>query len=148
MRIWARKSALIQPRTSLGKSGRSCLQRLGVGHLAGAVVRRAPQRLRGPVHDLSKFVKILSDFSKIITNFCTQYSIFQHFRNLQDFAKFCKIPVNFTKKLKISEHFQTLAKFWEIFANCCTSRCFAKKTLRKFANFACKDDFLVDLEKC
>ena len=59
-----------------------------------------------------EFVKISSNFSKIFTNFCIQYSIFQHFSKSTHFCKILqKILQHFAKFLRISENF---AKFCKI----------------------------------
>ena len=131
MRIWTRKSASIQPRTSLGKSDgvvaswksfQMTFQQPAVdpalglvqgGLEAAVVLALVAVDLCCCWSDQTKtaiFVKFLSNFSKIITNFCIQDSIFQRFSESTRFykilSKFCQNSV------KILQHF---VKFLQIF---------------------------------
>ena len=135
MRIWTRKSASIQPRTSLRKSDVSCRSRGADGcEVVARLVLWLLTRLQSeggripnsPMMHLGEFqqnfVKILSNFSKFFINFCIQYSIFQNLQNSgeKNSVKFCK---TFCKILRISENFakfckirQKVSKFLQVFA--------------------------------
>ena len=82
-----------------------------------------PRLARTALEQLGNFSRILSNISsnlnKIFTNFCIQYSIFQHFSKS---TYFCKILQNFAEILRISENFakfcticQKMSKFLQIF---------------------------------
>ena len=115
MRIWTRKSASIQPRTSLRKSDvmRIARQRPGLrrrrGRLLFPLARQIPPRRWAKRedhagscngHDTSLFPKLVLGW--IEADFCNQGLILQHFSRstrksssreqiLQIFAKFCEI---------------------------------------------------------
>ena len=145
MRIWTRKSASIQPRTSPGKSDGVAAQRCparGRGHseAMGSGEERCRESwaaLQRPGHFLicvveGIFVKFLSNFCQISAKssqfFASKVAFFSIFQNLLDFAKFCKTPamffVFFSKFCIFSENFQKILKIFakfreilQIFAN-------------------------------
>ena len=168
MRPWTRKSAPIQPRTSLRKSDVSWP---GVTRPGGVELRGAADSWVAAAHrvdvagEVSKnqaaaaqrfqhhldwilakfcqnFVKISSNFSKIFINLCIQYSIFQHFSKSTHFCKILqKILQNFAKILRISENF---AKFSEN----CQKFCKVLHFLAEICQICSREDgFLVDFEK-
>ena len=140
MRIWTRKSASIQPRTSPGKSdgvvahpggapAEALRQRLGAGWRRAAGFRGPRALGPGRREFLSIvcqfFVNVLSFFCQISAksskNFASNIAFFSIFQNLQDFTKFCKKSANFAKFCIFSENFQKIlkifAKFREILQN-------------------------------
>ena len=142
MRIWTRKSALIQPRTSPRKSAGSwpAISRQCTGECApGCAGTDSSSRQRTATVEpcalslalvaekfCQNFLEISSNFSKIFKNFCIQCSIFQHFSKstlfckillknlkfLQKFGGFLKILQNFAK---FAEKCQKFCKFLQIF---------------------------------
>ena len=135
MRIWTRKSAPIQPRTSLWKSDVSWLpsdwREEVVRLLRGKRRPRGPRRpARLPARSAmssapsatpilldskfcQNFIKISSNnFSKIFIIFCIQYSIFQHFSKS---THFCKILQK--KYAKFCKFFADFWKFCKILQN-------------------------------
>ena len=136
MRIWTRKSASIQPRTSLRKSAVSWPAELAhkFETVDGAAIAGKDYEVLLPelpgLGFLSNFgqhsVKISLNLSKICINSCIQYSIYQHFSKSTNFCKILqKILQNFAKLLRISENFR---KFCEI----CQKM---SKFLQKFQKF-------------
>ena len=131
MRIWTRKSALIQPRTSLGKSDGVVAHR-GAGHEHVRVepeqevhLRERPRRIT-----LCEARSRLDQrrFSRPNTHFAAFFKLYKKIifsrANLQNFAK---ISRNFAKILRIFENFQKkckilrkkLQKFCRIFTKFC-----------------------------
>ena len=134
MRVWTRKSALIQPRTSLRESALSWpasrapasaphMRRVMAPTICSFCTHTRHCRSGRPPRPgiLTKFcqnfrqifVKFSSNFNEIFINFCIQYSIFQRFSKSTHFCKILqKILQIFAKILRISEN---LAKFCKIF---------------------------------
>ena len=98
MRIWTRKSALIQRRTSLGKSdivhsGAFAEDRLQFAmklrqDIVRALSRRVYRPRRSPRGCLPK--KPCQILAKSSQTFASNIAFFSIFQNLQDFTKFCK----------------------------------------------------------
>ena len=67
------------------------------------VPRGRGQQICQQIFHIRKFVKNLSNFSKIFTNFASNLAFFSIFQNLQDFAELCNNAANYAE---FSENFQ------------------------------------------
>ena len=143
MRIWTRKSALIQPRTSSGKS--DCV----VAHGPDGRPRAQAVRVRAPGRGASSpWARTPSLFPGLVlgwidADFRVQIRIFQHFssstRKSSSREQICKIWQNFAEFCKIFEIFfefsEKMQKKFFLFTN------FLQNFYRILQN-------LVDFEKC
>ena len=130
MRTWTRKSASIQPRTSLRKSAvswpASRCHSVGDSGCGGteagspklrSISLSCPRVEEDPTRGsiLLKFchnsVKIAPNFSKFFIIFCIQYSIFQHFSKSTRFCEILpKFLQNFVNFLRNSEKSANICK--------------------------------------
>ena len=134
--LWQNFDGVLMCKDSIDSVARHSAHRTQPSQAASlAVASRAPRRRRAAQMLMSRgtemrlrmyltqwggqnFIKMLSNFSKIFTNFCIQYNIFSIFQILQDSAKFCwkfcNILQNFADDfLKIKK----MATFWETWEN-------------------------------